>query len=201
TFFRVFSDEVFHVATAAICNDLRSRVSAAFQHSEHNSFSVVARRYSRIVVTNFVSLTLEFQFAAFVHVAGFAADETLIDFDRRAIRAAEFYDALALQSKAKPMQHEPRGLLGDAKITGNFVAADAVLAVHQHPQRDKPLGKRNRGFFKDGAEFHGELFRALFALPAFLGFEVVVLFIAASRTLRAIRPAQRGYGINADLFV
>ena len=39
-------------------------------------------------------------------------------------------------------------------------------------------------------QFHCELLGALFALPALLSLEVIVLFVAASRAFRAIRQTQ-----------
>jgi hypothetical protein len=42
---------------------------------------------------------------------------------------------------------------------------------------------------------------AVFALPAFLGLEVIVLFVTTSWTDDALRPTESGHGINADLFI
>ncbi len=83
----------------------------------------------------------------------------------------------------------------------DFVGTHSIIAVHQHPERDKPLVERDRGILKDGAQLYGELLVALFALPALLGRKVVVLFVAARRALRAIGPAEASYGVNADLLI
>ena len=99
------------------------------------------------------------------------------------------------------MQHEPCRLLGDANSLGDLVGTNAVFAVDQHPERCQPFVQLNRGILENGAQLYRKLLVALFALPALLGRKVVVLFVAASGALRAIGPAEAGYGVNADLLI
>lgn len=99
------------------------------------------------------------------------------------------------------MQNKPCRLLSDPDSAVNFVRANTVAATGKHPERDKPLIQSDGRVFKDGSQFDGKLPIAIFAFPAFLSLQVIMLFVTASRAYRAIRPAQRGHGINADLFV
>jgi hypothetical protein len=56
--------------------------------------------------------------------------------------------------------------------------------------------------FRDGSEFQRELAIALFALPALLSLEVIVLFVTACRANRdTFRPTDTGHSINAGLLV
>ena len=63
------------------------------------------------------------------------------------------------------MKHEPCRLLRDSNARCNFVAANAVLAVHDHPESRHPLVESHWGIFKDGADFDGELLLASLAEP------------------------------------
>jgi hypothetical protein len=135
-----------------------------------------------------------------MHVPRFSADESFIDFDLR-VRATKFYDPAALQSQAKPMQNKPCRLLSDANSAVNFIRANPIAATGKHPQSHKPLVQRDGGILKDGSQLDGKLPIAVFAFPAFLSFQVIVLFVTASGTGDALRPAERGHGINADLFI
>src|SRR5690348_2984162 len=93
-------------------------------------------------------------------------------------------------------------ILSDTDSAVNLVGTDAILAIDQHPESREPLVQLDRGIFEDGAELHRKLATALFAFPPLLSFQVIILFAFASRTGHyAIRPAQSGDGINADLFV
>ncbi len=72
-----------------------------------------------------------------MHVAGKTADESLVNFDL----AAQLSAVAILQSKSDAVSHEPSGFLSDAKPACDFVAADAVLVVGNHPHCGKPLIK------------------------------------------------------------
>ena len=78
-----------------------------------------------------------------VHIASFAADESLIYFDF-ATGTAQLDERAGLHRKANPVQHEPCGLLSDAKSAGHFVGTNSVLTVGNHPNRNKPLVQRQR---------------------------------------------------------
>src|ERR1019366_3536945 len=184
----IFADNLVHDDFSSLRNDGSSYRSAAFQHSHDYGFRPV-------VLPHFHAET-----ARLVHVPGVPADKGLIHFDRSAA-PAQLDDASRLQSESQAMQNEPCGFLGDPHSLCDFVRTDAVLAVDQHPERGEPFVQLDRGFLENGAQFHRELLIALFALPALLGRKVVVLFVAASWAFRAVRPAQAGYGVNADLLV
>ena len=95
------------------------------------------------------------------------------------------------------MQYEPSRLLSNANSLAEFIGADSVFAVHQHPKSDEPFIKTNGRVLEDGSKLYGELLVALFAFPATLSLEVVVLFMTASRTLGTVRPAKIGHSLNA----
>src|SRR5207245_5414868 len=105
------------------------------------------------------------------------------------------------QGKPEPMQHEPCGLLANPHVLADLVGTDAILAIDQHPQSCKPLVQTERPILKDRAKLHGELLVALFALPPLLSFQVVVLFVAASRTFGAFWPAHLRHGVNTELLI
>ena len=88
-----------------------------------------------------------------VHIAGESADESFVHFDF----AADFPKRFILQSKPDAMQHEPCGLLSDAKGASHFVGTDSILAVGQHPSSSEPFVEADRLVFKDGAHLDGEL--------------------------------------------
>jgi hypothetical protein len=135
-----------------------------------------------------------------MHVARFAADESLIDFDFR-VRATDFDDPATLQSQAQPMQNKPCRLLSDADSAVNFVRANPIAATGKHPQSHKPLVQSDWRIFENGSQLDGELPIAVFAFPAFLSFQVIVLFVATGGAGDTLRPAERGHGVNAYLFV
>src|SRR5712691_2909854 len=92
------------------------------------------------------------------------------------------------------MQHEPCGLLSDAEITRDFVAADAVLAVDEHPHRGQPLVETDRAVLENAADLDGELFLAASALPDLASAHPVgrVRARTAPWTFDAVGPAQQG---------
>src|SRR5579864_7431441 len=135
-----------------------------------------------------------------MHVPRFATDESLINFAFR-IRPTKFDDSRALQSQAKPMQNKPCRLLSDSDSAVNFVRANTISATGKHPESDQPLVQRDSRVLKNGSQFDGELPITVFAFPAFLSLEVIVLFVTASGTGNALRPAESSDGINAHLFI
>src|ERR1017187_999205 len=92
--------------------------------------------------------------AVLVHVPRLAADVGFVNFHLATQLAAV---VLVLHGQANPVQHEPRGLLGDAKRPMQFPRTDAVLGSGNHPHSREPLVQPEWGVFKDGAELYGEL--------------------------------------------
>ena len=127
---------------------------------------------------------------ALVHVARFAADVGFVNLNV----AADFLKALVVHGEAQAVQHEPCGLLGDTKVARDFVAADAVLAVDEHPQGREPLIQTNWAVFEDAADLHRKLFLAASALPERASAQAIagVGTSATTGALDAIRPPERG---------
>jgi len=77
-----------------------------------------------------------------VHVLFLSADESLIHFDF-VLRSADLVHwaiaVIFLHAQTDAMQHEPCGLLSDAKSAAYFIGTYAVLAVRNQPNSDKPL--------------------------------------------------------------
>ena len=110
----------------------------------------------------------------------------------------------ALERQPKARQHKPRGLLGDTKGAGQFVAADAVLAVGEQPERGQPLLEADSGILEDGADLQRELgFGVLLvALPDTRRFEVGDLLGAAPRAAdSAIGPPDGLNGLPAIVVI
>ena len=74
--------------------------------------------------------------------------------------AAELDHGTILQRQAETVQDEPRRLLSDSQVAPDFIRANAVLAVYEHPQRDQPLVQGNGGVLEDSAHLNGELLAA-----------------------------------------
>jgi hypothetical protein len=165
---------------------------ATLQQSHDNSLSMVSALHP--------ALTAQALSLGAVHVASFAADESLVYFDGCST-ATELGEASSLQSEAQPMEHKPCGLLSDAKSAAYFIARHSVAAVYEHPQGGEPLVQSDRRILKNGAELYRELLVALLALPALLAFEIIVLLVFARGAFDAFGPAKRGYGVDADLLV
>jgi hypothetical protein len=82
----------------------------------------------------------------------------------------------------------------------NLVAADTILAVHYEPDRHEPFVQPDGRLFEDGASLHRKLFAALPALPDAASLEESGILAAAMGALgNAIKPAQRGYKLNAHI--
>ena len=123
-----------------------------------------------------------------MHVPRFPADEGFVNFDF----AVEFASKeLVLHCQSDSMQHEPCRLLSDLEVASNFITADAVLAVREHPCCGKPLVQANRGILKDSPNLDGELALGVMAstLPsAPRGIEANLLR-SATGTRNALRPS------------
>jgi hypothetical protein len=95
-----------------------------------------------------------------VHVPSLLPDEGFVGFDF----AGEFFERSGVERKADSVIHEPSRLLGYADGLSYFVRADAVLAVHNLPDREQPLIQRNRGVFEDGSGFQAEARAIMFPI-------------------------------------
>src|SRR5262249_14623199 len=83
-------------------------------------------------------------------------------------------------------------------------ATDAVLAVHEQPERRKPLLKANRGVFEDGPDLQRELRFGMLpvALVAADAGKVGDVLAPPGRAPDdAVRPSDRVYGLTAVFII
>ncbi len=132
-----------------------------------------------------------------VHELGRATEEALIRFDV----PAHLAEGATLHGEADTVKHEPRGFLCDPHAPRQFVGADAVLRVRQHPQRGKPLVETDGAVLEDRAEFHRELPPTIAALPNPPSLEKAGILRVARGAEHAMRPAQRDQEGERDIGV
>ena len=128
--------------------------------------------------------------AVFVHVARLAADVGFVHFDV----AAQFAAAVVLvflHGETNALEHEPCGLLRDADSASDFVRADAVLRVGDHPHARQPLIQAERGVLENRAGLEGELSLRVtgLALPSVAGLVEIDRLRPALGALDPVRPA------------
>lgn len=127
---------------------------------------------------------------AAVHVLYPSADKGFVYFYRAAF-AAHLAERLILHGLTDAVKHEPCRLLGNADGAVQFVAADAVPAIADHPYCRHPLIQTNRRVLKDSADLDGELLLAAVAEPHATGFdEGVASRLAARADNLPIGPAE-----------
>lgn len=133
-----------------------------------------------------------------VHLPRFAANESFVNFDFLAL-ATQFDEGTVLHRKANAVKHEPCRLLSDAKSASHFVGADAVLAVGDHPHRNKPLVQRQRRILKDCPDLSGELPLGMLALalPDAPCGDEAYFSASACGAFDTVRPAARNHEVNA----
>ena len=136
-----------------------------------------------------------------VHIAGLAADKGFVALDFTPKLPAE---VLILHSKANPMEHEPRGLLGDLDGAVEFPRGNPIPVAGNHPHGRKPLVQAERRILKNRAELDGELRLRVpgLALEHAAGSNETDILGAASRAYRnAIIPAVGGKVANAVVWI
>src|SRR6266700_3015977 len=175
----------------AIADDRTANFSAAFQDANDGHFVFCA------------SLSNPALALVGVHEASRTADESFVYFDL-APASAKFQNGAVLHRKTDAMEHEPCGLLSNAKSATHFVGTDSVLAVRNHPNSDEPLVERQGGIFHDGSDLDGELPMVMdaLALPLPLILEEHGILTATGRADHdAIGPAQLDHEIEAVIGV
>jgi len=183
----VISDFALDGVFAPIRNYRSADLTAAFQDSHDGSFILGA------------SLGNADPALVLVHESGRSANEGFVHFDF----AAHLSEGFVLQGEADAMKHEPSRLLSDLESAANFVGANPVLAVGEHPSRRKPLVEADGGILKDGSHLDGELALGVMAgtLPdAARGAERHALG-AASRADNPFRPAPRHKVVEAVIWI
>jgi hypothetical protein len=141
-----------------------------------------------------------FRSLGFMHVAGLAADERLINFNL----ASELIKTLVLHCQTNPVKHKPCGLLGNTKTSMDLVGTDSILASDEHPCRTKPLLKWDRRIFKNRTSLQGKR-RTLMPRVAFPytrpGKPSQLSRTAVRAGDLAVRPAQFNHELSAMLKV
>jgi hypothetical protein len=122
-----------------------------------------------------------------MHIAGKAANEGFIDFNF----PAQLPAVIILQGKPDAMHHEPCCFLSDSKIASNFITANSILAITQHPHSGKPFIKADGGILENGSNLDGELPLSMMAgaLPHATGWIELYPLRPASGADHAFGPA------------
>jgi len=133
-----------------------------------------------------------------VHVSGEATNESFVYFNL-STGTAEFQERANLHGEPDAVEHEPSRLLSYAKSAANLIRANAILAVGNHPNGNKPLVERQSGILKDSPNLGGELFLGVLALalPHPASGNKANVIPATSGAFDAIRPAPRNHEIEA----
>jgi len=134
----VFHHRVKRVAVS-VGDHLSSHLAIALQHPADNDFSV-----ERVMVK------LGSLFS--VHEAGLTADECFIHFD-----VPVQFSPVLLHCKPDSVRHEPCGFLGDMQGSVNFIAADSVLVIGEHPHCHEPFIEAHGTVLHDGSNLDAEL--------------------------------------------
>ena len=176
----------FDVWLAAIGNHGSANLSAAFQHA--NNWSLILAASFGDAASPLVG----------VHESSSTTDEGFIYLHLLSM-SADFGERIILHRKTNPVQHEPCGLLSDAKSTRYFVGTDPVLTVRNHPHCGKPLVERQSRVLKDGADLHAELFLSvlLFAFPHPTSGDKANVITATSGAFNAIGPTALDHEVEA----
>lgn len=184
--FDVSADVGLQRVLLAIANYSGADLSATLQHS-HDSGFVFGASFSNPALV-FVG----------VHESGSTANESFVYFDF-APRPTHFKKGTILHGETNPMEHEPCGLLSDAKSAANLVRANTVFAVRNHPNSDEPLVERERGILKNSSHFAGELLASVFpfAFPHPASRDESNIIAATSGAFDAIRPTARHDEVEA----
>jgi hypothetical protein len=124
---------------------------------------------------------------ATLHVACFAADESLVRFNFAAKRSGN----ILVHCLADAVHHEPRRLLSNADSPSYLAGTNSVPTVADHPERTHPLVQAQRRIFEDSSNLERELLLAPRAKPDAPRLdEGVLLGATAGARNHTIRPAK-----------
>ena len=98
-----------------------------------------------------------------MHISGVAADKRFINLNAIAI-AAHLNESAALHRKPNTMRHEPRGFLGNAKISADLIGTHAIFATGKQPYCGKPLIQTKRRILEYSSDLNGKLAMRMYAL-------------------------------------
>jgi len=145
---------------------------------------------------------IQFQLPALVHVDSLSADKSLVSFDARTTGTTELKHGLVFHSLTEPVKEKPCRFLSDAESAMDFHAADAVLAVDNHPVRHQPFVESQRRILEDCSNFDGELLPTALAEPNPSGANESKLVRTASWALDfAVNPAEFYREIEGPIWV
>lgn len=157
------------------------RLAATFPHRQHRGLAHRAAPGLQLLVLMLVGL--------------FATDIHLVDLDNAFQRVK-----IVTARFAQTMQHEPRGLLGDANFLGKLHRRYALAGRDQQVHAVNPLVQGNVAALENRAGAHCKVFLALVAaIIAVLAYADAVAK-AANRALDAIRP-QAAFKIDPRHFL
>src|SRR6266567_497479 len=159
----------------AITDNFRADLTAALQNT-HNSSLVLRPALGNHALAPIC-----------VHEASRTTNESFVHFNVFTF-TAHLVHAAALQCQAQTVENKPCRLLSDSQVAPHFIRANSILAVDEHPKSGKPFVERDSGVLENRSNLDAELVVTLFALPAALRSEIVVLFVSALWTHWAIRP-------------
>src|SRR5262249_6981763 len=157
-----------------IWNDHGANLPVALHDSHHGHFIFTAS--SSNPPSAFVGM----------HIPGFTADESLIDFDF----SRELYKRTGLHCPTNAMHQMPSGLLSDSEMACHLITTDSVFASHEQAHGEHPLVHAQRTVLKNASDFDGELLLAPLAEPDATGRNERMLFRSAARALDTFRPAE-----------
>jgi|SRR6266850_146366 len=172
---------------ATVGNDSSADFSATLHDAENWSFVLAASGGDSPMV--FVG----------VHESSRTANESFIYF-YFASRPTDFQKRAGLHGETDAMQHEPCGLLSDAKGAAYFVGTNPIFAIGNHPDSDEPFVQWERRILKDGPNLHRKLTLGMdaLALPLPLVFEEHgILALTGWASNHAIGPAQLDHEFQA----
>jgi hypothetical protein len=153
----VLENFVLQRLTLHVGNDCGAYLSEiAVKKSLHDSFSAMDS-----ALLNHANL------AALVHIFGKSTDKGFVYlyFVIRATNLCGIPKRPIVQGRAKALQHKPCRLLSNPQSASNLHAANAILAVDQHPKCRHPLVHAKCGILKDRVHFERELLVAASAKP------------------------------------
>jgi len=182
----VLTDLALQMRLADVGSNQSTDYAATLNHSENGSL-VAGAVHGNSTLTDF-----------FVHIPRTTADVGFVYFDFAA-RTAKLHEGIGLHGKTDSMKHEPSGLLCDADSSVNLIGANAVFAVGDHPDCDKPLVERKRRILKDCPDLDGELLAGVtgLAFPHAPGRDEANVFASASGAFDAIGPTALDHKLEA----
>ena len=132
-----------------------------------------------------------------MHIPSLAADIGFVNFDF----ARKLLKGSGLHRLADSMIHKPSGFLSDAKMLSEFIRANAVLHVYDHPDGRKPLVQAYRRILEYGSRLGAKLFPARLAFPDATGRDEAMFGRIAPRASNAFGPMNLNHKVQRVIAV